>query len=79
MDMGPGCDGITDRGTFGRRIKALRWARGVSQQVVADFCEISRGALGHYENGRRVPQVDVARRIAEYYGVGMDKLLEGEH
>ncbi|MEV5837262.1 helix-turn-helix transcriptional regulator [Nocardia sp. NPDC052112] len=37
----------------GRRVRAIRARRGISQQVLADRAGLSRGAIAKYENGER--------------------------
>lgn len=56
-------------------LRQLRLSRGVSQDVVAEACDISRVALTRYENGQRVPRIEIASRLADYYGVSVDYLL----
>ncbi|MGW4770282.1 helix-turn-helix domain-containing protein [Nocardia sp. NPDC004278] len=38
---------------IGQRVRAIRARRGISQQVLADRAELSRGAIAKYENGER--------------------------
>lgn len=38
--------------TMGKRIKALRQAKGLSQQDLADRLGITKGAVMHWETGR---------------------------
>lgn len=39
---------------IGRRVEAIRKRRGMTQQVLADRCGISRGAIAKYESGERI-------------------------
>ena len=57
------------------RLRDLRDNRGVSQDVVAEACNISRVALTRYENGQRAPRIEIAARLADYYGVSVDYIL----
>ena len=56
-------------------LRQLRLSRGVSQDVVAEACDISRVALTRYEKGQRVPPIEIASRLASFYGVSVDYLL----
>ena len=56
-------------------LRQLRLSRGVSQDVVAEACDISRVALTRYEKGQRVPRIEIASRLASFYGVSVDYLL----
>ena len=57
------------------RLKELRAKRGVSQEVAAEGCGISRIALARYENGTRVPTAENTKKLADYYGVTVDYLM----
>lgn len=61
--------------TIGKRLQELRDLRGVNQEVAAEACGISRIALARYETGVRVPRMDTAAQLAEYYGVTVDYIL----
>ena len=39
---------------------------------------ISREALSHYENGKRSPDIEMLRRLSEYFGVSIDYLVNGK-
>lgn len=60
------------------RLQALREKKNVSQEIVAEACEISRVALTRYENGTRMPRAQIASRLADYYGVTVDYILGRE-
>lgn len=60
---------------IGHRLCELRLAKGVSQDVVSEACGISRVALSRYENGERKPRLEIASKLAEYYGVTINYLL----
>lgn len=56
-------------------LKTLRLKKGVSQQDVAQYLEVSRQAYGNYENGKRQPDLEVLLKLAEYYDTTVDALL----
>lgn len=60
------------------RLKELRMAKGVSQQIVADYLEITRQAYSNYENGNRAPDNETLLKLAEYFDVTVDYLLRGK-
>ena len=64
-----------DNNTISARLRELRTIKGVSQDTVAESCEISRVGLARYETGQRVPVVKIASRLSEYYGVSVEYLL----
>jgi transcriptional regulator with XRE-family HTH domain len=64
--------------SIGENIKVLRLARGWTQEDLASRLHLTRQAVGHYESGRTVPDIDTCRRLAEVFGVELEVLLEGE-
>ena len=66
---------MTDKNVFSERLTQLREDRGLKRQEVADALEISRASLEYYEKGQRKPDIEVAARIAKYYGVSTDYLV----
>lgn len=64
---------------IGERLQELRNRRSVNQEIAAEACGISRIALARYENGVRVPRMDTAAKLAQYYGVSVDYILGHEY
>ena len=60
------------------KLKELRRIAGKTQTAVANDLGISQQAYGHYEVGRRTPDADMLRRLADYFGVSVDYLLGRE-
>lgn len=59
---------------FQQRLRQLRLKKGVSQQVVADFCRLSKSTVANYERGRRSPSFETAAALADYFEVSLDYL-----
>ena len=59
-------------------LKLIRKKRKYSQLKVALDLNISREALSHYENGRRSPDIEMLRKMSEYFDVSIDFLINGE-
>ena len=59
-------------------IRVLRLSRGWTQEELAEKLHVTRQAVGHYESGRTVPDVETCRRLAEVFGVSLEVVLEGE-
>lgn len=53
----------------------IRNARGLTQQEVANFLDVTRQCYGHYESGRRDIDNDMLVRLADWYEVSTDYLL----
>ena len=63
--------------TFAERLKTLREKAGKKRQEVADSLGITRASLEYYEKGKRKPDIEVLAKVAKYYGVSCDYLLNG--
>ena len=59
-------------------LRAIRKKRNLNQLKVAFDLNISREALSHYENGKRSPDIEMLRRLSEYFGVSIDYLVNGK-
>ena len=67
------------QGEFGLiGLRLIRKQRNLNQLKVALDLNISREALSHYENGKRSPDVQMLRRLSEYFGVSIDFLINGK-
>ena len=65
-----------NNGLLGLRI--IRKKKNLNQLKVAFDLNISREALSHYENGKRSPDVEMLRRLSEYFDVSIDFLVNGK-
>ncbi|MEJ1250518.1 helix-turn-helix transcriptional regulator [Denitratimonas tolerans] len=62
---------------FGRRIRALREAAGISQEELASRCGLHRTYVGSVERGERNISLENIVTIARALGVDPGSLLEG--
>ena len=60
------------------RLKELRKARNLKQIEVADFLSCSQGVYSRYENSDREPPFDIIVKLADFYGVTVDYLMDVE-
>ena len=60
---------------IGSRIKFLRARDGLTQRTLASQLHIGNSTLSQYENGDRVPSIDMQRKFAKYFGVSVDFLV----
>ncbi len=60
--------------TFGERLRKLREDKGLTQAQLANELNISRAALGYYENGR-TPTIDTLDLVSSYFDVPFDYLM----
>jgi len=61
--------------SFGRRLKAVREERGLSQSKLGKRCQLTVSELSRYENGSVTPSIDKLVRIAQALKVSADTLL----
>lgn len=57
---------------IGAKIKTLRKGKKMTQFELAEALGITRASVSNYELGRRAPHISELKRIAEYFGVGLD-------
>lgn len=60
---------------FNVRLKNLRAEKDILQKDVAKYLNITTSAYGFYEQGKRVPDIDILNKLAEYFNVSTDYLL----
>ena len=58
------------------RLKELRKNKGMSQEKVAHDLGLSLRGYQNYEYGQREPNIEMILKLAEYYNVTTDYLLE---
>ena len=63
--------------TLGARIRALRRARGLTQDRLADSTGVSRSAVAQWESDRAGHSAGMLRRVAEVLGVSVGMLRDG--
>lgn len=61
---------------LGDRIKELRFAQKLSQVDLAKKLGVSKQTISNWENGNIQPSIYTLVRIAKFYGVSTDYLLE---
>lgn len=60
---------------FKERFADLRAKSGLSQSKLGKALALSPATIGYYENGSRLPDIETAARIAQYFDVSADYLL----
>lgn len=56
----------------------LRDSLGVTDYRVASDTGIPKSTFSDWKSGRSVPKIDKLQKIATYFGVGIEALLEDE-
>jgi HTH-type transcriptional regulator, competence development regulator len=60
---------------LGKRLKYIREKKGYAQKFVAEKIGIKNNTLSGYESGRREPDSDTLRKLAQFYEVTTDYLI----
>ena len=56
-------------------LEALRKARGIKQEELAEALEVSRQTICSLENGRYNPSILLAFKIARYFGLTIEDIF----
>ena len=64
---------------FGDRIKLLRHSYNLSQVQLAEKLKVSKQTVSNWENNNILPSVEMLIRIASFFSVPTDYLLELDH
>lgn len=60
-----------------KQIRTLRINAGMSQSQLAENLNVSPSAVGMYEQGRRMPSIDLLILLASFFNVSLDYLIIG--
>ena len=63
---------------IGKNIRDARLARHLSQEKLAKSCGFSNTTLSAYENGKKIPSLATAARIAKELNVSIEQLYYGD-
>ena len=58
------------------RLKDLREDLDITQKEIAKYLHIGQNTYSQYENGQRQLPIDVLNKLADYYSVSTDYILE---
>ena len=61
---------------LGQAIRRLRLERGLRQEELGNLLGVSKQSVSNWENENIMPSVELLLRIADYFGVSLDYLLE---
>ena len=59
----------------GNKIKQLRLEKEILQKELADKLNLTQQTISLYESGKRSPDYEILKRIADYFNVSTDYLL----
>lgn len=64
------------KGTFGRRVRDIRVKKGLSQEGLAEICELDRSYVGGVERGERNVSLVNIRKIADALGISPKEFFD---
>ena len=67
-----------DQMKIGTFLRALRKERGITQEQLAEQMNVSRRTISRWETGSSLPDLDLLMELADFYGVELRELLNGE-
>lgn len=60
---------------FGDRLKELRKERNLTQEDIGNLCDVAKNTVSNWENNINQPTFDIVKKLAQYFGVTIDYLL----
>lgn len=64
--------------SFNENLQALRKAKGISQEQLAERLDVSRQAVSKWETDGGYPEMDKIIQLCDIFGVTMDELIKGQ-
>ena len=61
---------------IGEKLRTLRKERKLTQERLAEYLNVSSQAVSKWENGLASPDIDMLPRLAVFYDITMDELLD---
>ena len=62
--------------SISKKLRQLREDREKTQREVAEALGIKEQVYQRYEYGTREPKIDIIRKLAKYYNISADEILE---
>ena len=63
---------------FGTKFRELRENRGISRAAADEVFGLMRGTCSNWENGYSKPEKELLEEIADFFGVSVHILTEGD-
>lgn len=61
---------------LGEKIRSLRKSKNLTQNEVANDLGVSKGCVSNWENDNTLPSIEQLKKIAIFYNVSADYLLD---
>ena len=63
---------------LGKNIKEMRKVKGVTQIQLAEFLKVSNATIAYWETNRHQPDLETIKKIAKFFDVTVDSLLDND-
>ena len=63
---------------LGKRILAIRKENDLTQDELAEICNVTRQTISNWENGKSYPDLDTLVMLSDSFGVSLDAMLKGD-
>ena len=67
-----------DQKKIGTFLKELRKEKGITQEQLAEKLNVSGRSVSRWETGNNMPDISLLVEIADFYGVDVREIIEGE-
>lgn len=57
------------RNSIGKKIKSLRLEKGLSQEKLAEFVDMSREHISCIERGKNMPTIETLYNVSKYFEI----------
>lgn len=64
--------------TFPEKLKFLRTKLNLTQKEFADKLGVSQSSINYWEKGQRIPSIEAAARIADFFNITIESLLDSD-
>lgn len=61
---------------FQEKLKELRLEKGISQKKLADSIGVAQSSINYWERGERTPSTIATQKLADYFNISVDELLD---
>lgn len=63
---------------FPEKLKYLRTKMNLTQKDFAEKIGVSQSSINYWEKGQRIPSIEAAAKIADYFNITIESLLDSE-
>ena len=69
---------MIDQIKIGKFLRELRKEQEKTQEEIAEICGVSSRSVSRWENGNTLPDLGILVELADYYGVDVREIIDGE-